>query len=375
VTKQVLVHHTVCACTGMPRQDLEMLFEYRGVTPELRLGSLKTMVPTTKFGETFQYSNLLVMAGGYAAAHALYPKLELGAAFDKAMQKQVFDPLGMKGTTYDFKRAAGADHATPHAFDLAGTISAIPLDDETWVTTVRPAGGQWSSVHDYARVLQLELGKGMLDGKRVVSEANLLERRKPQVRISDELSYGMGLVVGTMNGVPVVTHDGGTAGFTTDYFWLPEHGVGVVIVSNVGASDMFVSAVRRRIYEELFDAEARAETDLARQVAEQKKDAAVQLGQVKLDVDPTWLAPLLGAWSTPGLGRIEVSVHDGKVVVDAGEWRVSAGEKHGTDGTHALETTGAPFAGFELVPEQRDGKPVLVLHHPQHDYVFEKLAR
>jgi CubicO group peptidase (beta-lactamase class C family) len=375
VTKELLVHHTVCACTGMPRQDLEMVFEYRGVTPELRLDSLKTMVPTTRFGETFQYSNLLVMAGGYAAAHAFFPSLKLGPAFDKAMQKQVFDPLGMKDTTYDFARAARADHATPHASDLAGTIAPVSLDDETWVTTVRPAGGQWSSVHDYARVLQLELGKGMLDGKRVVSEANLLERRKPQVRVSDELSYGMGLLVGTANDVPVVTHNGGTAGFSTDYFWLPEHGVGVVIVSNVGGSDVFVGAVRRRIYEALFDGEARAETDLARRVEEHEKDVATELAQVKMDVDPAWLAPLLGAWSTPGLGRVELSVKGGKLIVDAGEWRVAAGEKLGKDGTHAIETTGAPFAGVELVPEQREGKWVLVLHDPQRDYVFEKLAK
>ena len=28
-TRQVLVKHLVCACTGLPRQDLEWLFEYR----------------------------------------------------------------------------------------------------------------------------------------------------------------------------------------------------------------------------------------------------------------------------------------------------------------------------------------------------------
>jgi CubicO group peptidase (beta-lactamase class C family) len=115
VTNALLVRHTVCACTGMPRQDLEMLFEYDGVTPEARIAAMKTMMPTTGFGETFQYSNMLVMAGGYAAAHALFPKLKLGPAFDRAMQEQVFGPLGMKDTTYDFQRATKADHATPHA--------------------------------------------------------------------------------------------------------------------------------------------------------------------------------------------------------------------------------------------------------------------
>ena len=38
--------------------------------------------------------------------------MELGAAYDKAMQTQVFDPLGMKATTFDYARALAGDHAT-----------------------------------------------------------------------------------------------------------------------------------------------------------------------------------------------------------------------------------------------------------------------
>ncbi len=35
-TKKVLVQHLICACTGLPRQDFEWLFEYQGVTPRRR---------------------------------------------------------------------------------------------------------------------------------------------------------------------------------------------------------------------------------------------------------------------------------------------------------------------------------------------------
>ncbi|MBK7077056.1 MAG: beta-lactamase family protein [Myxococcales bacterium] len=374
VTQAMQVRHTACACTGMPRQDLEMLFEYAGVTAEQRLASLATMVPTTKFGETFQYSNLLVMTGGYAAGHAFFPKLGLGAAYDKAMAAQVFAPLGMKDTTYDFKRAAKADHATPHARDAAGAIIAVPLATEAWAPTVRPAGGQWSSVHDYTRVLLLELGRGVVDGKRVVSEANLLARRAPQVKIDDERAYGLGLVVGTTAGVPIVEHDGGTAGFTTSYFWLPEHGVGAVVVVNAGESPL-PDAVARRIRELVFDATPRAATDLAEGVARRRAAIAEEVARLAPTPDPAWLAPLLGAWTAPGLGRIEVRRDAGALVVDAGEWTVRAAERTAPDGTHMLVTTGAPFAGLELVPEDRDGARVLVVHDQQHAYVFTRATK
>ncbi len=49
--------HLICACTGLPRQDLEWLFEYQGVTPAEAMATLGTMQPTSKFGEMFQYSN------------------------------------------------------------------------------------------------------------------------------------------------------------------------------------------------------------------------------------------------------------------------------------------------------------------------------
>ena len=35
-TRRVLVKHLICACTGLPRQDYEWLFQYQGVTPEGR---------------------------------------------------------------------------------------------------------------------------------------------------------------------------------------------------------------------------------------------------------------------------------------------------------------------------------------------------
>ena len=64
-TRQVLIKHLVCACTGMPRQDFEWLFNYRSATPASALALLGTMQPTSRFGEVFQYSNLMAAAAGY----------------------------------------------------------------------------------------------------------------------------------------------------------------------------------------------------------------------------------------------------------------------------------------------------------------------
>src|SRR5665811_1281035 len=109
----------------------------KGSTPESVMKSLGTMVPTSKFGELFQYSNLMAAAGGYAGGHVAYPKLELGAAYDKAMQTLVFDPLGMKSTTFDFAKALRGNHAVPHGLDIDGEAARAPMEENYAVVSAR----------------------------------------------------------------------------------------------------------------------------------------------------------------------------------------------------------------------------------------------
>jgi CubicO group peptidase (beta-lactamase class C family) len=71
-TRQVLVKHLICACTGLPRQDLEWLLQFAGVTPAAALKTLATMQPTSKFGELFQYSNPMAAAGGFVGGHVAF---------------------------------------------------------------------------------------------------------------------------------------------------------------------------------------------------------------------------------------------------------------------------------------------------------------
>ena len=54
LTRQLVLWHSACACSGMPQQDLEGIFEWRGVTPEARIAAMATMAPTAALGATYQ---------------------------------------------------------------------------------------------------------------------------------------------------------------------------------------------------------------------------------------------------------------------------------------------------------------------------------
>ncbi|MCA9674563.1 MAG: beta-lactamase family protein [Kofleriaceae bacterium] len=378
MTQQLQLHHTICACTGMPRQDLEFIFEYAGWDAERRLASMKTMVPTTGFGETFQYSNLLVATGGYVGAHAWAPKKKLGPAYDDAMATLVFKPLGMKSTTFDFKKVAKADHAGPHSRGLTLEYGAIPVAAETALVPLRPAGAAWSSVRDMARFMELELARGKTpDGKQLVTEANLLHRREPQVKINDDDSYGLGLFLSNDHGVQIVHHGGNTLGFTADMFMLPEQDVGVVLLTNGGGANAYRGAVRRRFLEIAFDGEARASDELHAALDRQRESLADLKTQLPEPPDDAWLTARLGAYVDPGLGRIEIT-RKGKVfLLDAGEWQSEVTQLVGKDGVSQLITTRAPLAGLTLRPGEPgdDGRAPLILDAGQHVYTFAPVAK
>lgn len=373
VTRQLTLQHTVCACTGLPRQDMEFLFEFGQGTPEKTVASMRTMKPTTGFGETFQYSNPMVSTGGYVAAHAASADEPLGPAYDHAMKARVFEPLGMSATTFDFAEALAAEHATPHGMDLRSEMAPLPIGVEKALIPVRPAGGAWSSARDMARYIQMELSHGMgPGGKRLISAENLLYRRTPQVKITDDLSYGLGLFVENDHGVPVIHHGGNTLGFTSDLFFLPEHGLGAVILTNAGGANAFRATVKRRFFEILFNGREEARETLTYSLGQREKVYEKILGETNFNPETAWLTSLAGTYRNEALGRVEVRLDGDRATFDAGEWQSPIGQRKGPDGTAKLMLTGAPYAGFELLPGHKDGHPILKLELSQQEYVFEQ---
>jgi CubicO group peptidase (beta-lactamase class C family) len=374
-TKKVLVKNLICACTGLPRQDLEWLFEFRNATPESELALLATMQPTSKFGEVFQYSNLMAAAAGYIGAHLIYPNLELGAAYDKAMQQRIFDPLGMKSTTFDYARALAGNHATPHGDDIDGKPTVANMAINYSIVPARPAGAVWTSAADLIRYVQLELAQGKLpDGKQLVSAENLLIRRAPQISLGEDATYGMGLIVDRTYGVPVVSHGGSMSGFKSNLYFLPDSGIGAVLLTNSDNGGMLLGPFRRRLLEVVFDGKLEAAADVASRAATHK--AALAKDRERLVVPPSLplVAVLAKRYSSKELGDLAVLTQDGVTTFDLGEWKSTVASRKNDDGTTSFITIDPGTDGFEFVVGERAGKRILIIRDGQHEYVFTEVA-
>lgn len=371
-THSILVKHLICACTGMPRQDLEWIFEYGKITPGSSLSLLGSMQPTSKFGELFQYSNLMAAAAGYTGAYVLYPQLELGAAYDRAMQSYVFDPLQMNVTTFDSKRALSGNHATAHSPDADGkSAKALTAINEA-VIPLRPAGGAWSSVRDMLKYVSLELAEGKLpDGHTYISKEPLLERRAPQVYIGKDVSYGMGLMVDTTYGVPVVHHGGDLVGYHSDMMWLPQQGVGAVILTNGDPGWLLRDQIRRKLLEVLFDGRHEADAQLNAGAKSFYSSLAADRKLLTIPADGNESAKLAKRYADSSLGEITVSMSGASTMFDFGEWKSEVASRKNPDGTMSFITIAPGAKGFELTMGSRS-KRTLTMRDAQHEYVFEE---
>jgi len=371
-TRGVLVKHLICACTGMPRQDLEWIFEYGNMTPAGSLALLGTMKPTSKFGELFQYSNLMAAAAGYVGAHVIDPQMEYGAAYDRAMQSYVFDPLQMKATTFEPGRALANNHATAHSPDVDGKPAKAMTAINDAVIPLRPAGGAWSSVRDMLKYVSMELAEGKLaDGTTYISKEPLLERRVAQVHIGKDEVYGMGLVVDTTYGVPVVHHGGDLTGYHSDMIWLPEQNVGAVILTNGDPGWLLRSHLRRKLLEVLFDGRPEAEAKLNADAKSFYSSLAADRKLLTIPADANETAKLGKHYTNPSLGDIAVSTSGASTIFDFGEWKGEVATRKNPDGTISFITTVPGAMGFEFVVGSGP-KRTLTIRDAQHEYVFEE---
>jgi len=375
VTKHVLIKHLVCACTGLPRQDLEWIFGDGGAAPVSSFERLALMTPTSQFGEVFQYSNLMVAAAGYIAASALAPGQEVGAAYDQLMRDRIFAPLGMTNTTFDFAKALGGNHAEPHGDDLQGRTRPARMDLNYTIVPARPAGAVWTSPHDFSRFVLMELTRGRTQqGQQLVSERNLQERYKPQILVGEDVNYGMGLFIDKHEGISVVHHGGDMIGFHSDMIWLPEFGIGATILTNSDSGVFLRGPFLRKLLELVFDGKPEADERLRLSALNRNAEAAKTRELLTMPVPKALAGSLAARYQSPELGLLRVTSKRGALTFTFDHWLSEMALRKNEDGTNSFITISPGAGGFEFVKSGGAGPRVLILRDPQHEYRFTEVG-
>lgn len=376
-TQQVLIKHLVCACTGVPRKDLQWIFNTNPSTPASdTFVQLAATEPTSKFGEVFQYSNLMASAAGYIGGHLVYPDRELGSAYDLAMQNLIFNPLGMNVTTFDMTRAlANPNHASPHGDDVDGHVTLANAAVNYAILPYRPAGAAWSSVDDMIKYVEDELTPGRLpNGTQFISAQNVLARRLPNVPVGEDSYYGMGLMVNNRWGIPVVHHGGDLVGFHSDWLAIPSAGVGAVILTNSDRGADLRDAFMRRVVEVLYDGKPEAAAQVAAAAALDRAEMAKARQRLVVPAAADLASQLASRYVNADLGQIQVMRTGGNVVFNFGSWKSSMASRVNDDKTVSFVTIDPGIVGLAFVAGTREGRRTLTVRDSQHEYVYTEAA-
>lgn len=372
-TDKVLVKHLICACTGVPRQDMEWLFEGEKQTPETVMTTLGTMQPTSGFGELFQYSNPMAAVAGYIGGQVANPGSELGAGYDRAMQTLVFDPLGMRDTTFDYAKAQTGDYAAPHGYDIDHKVRVMGMGLNDTIVASRPAGAAWSTVNDLLKYVRMEIDRGLLpDGGRYIGEAALLQRREPQIALGVDRDYAMALMVDKSDGVAVIDHGGDMGGFHSNMMWWPEQKVGAVILTNADEGVYLRGPLKRRLMELMFDGEPQAEATVAASAKANREGFDAFRKLLQWPADAQAVAGLASRYRNDALGDLMVTRRDGQARFDVGSFGSGVATQPQPDGSLAFVTIDPVAYGFAFVRADKDGVRRLVVRDGQHEYVFDE---
>lgn len=233
-TRDLTIRDALSHRSGLARGDL--MWYLAGFPREEILRRVRYLEPSWGFRAQFGYQNIMYLAAGEAVARVQ------GASWDDQVANRIFKPLGMTASSTSVTALAGRTNvATPHA-EQDSVVVAIPWKN---IDNIAPAGSINSNVMDMTRWLRLQLGKGKLGDRTIISSGNHADMWQPNTHIRLEgpaagymapgaslSAYGMGWFLQDFDGRLAVHHGGNIDGFSAMVAMLPSEQLGVVILTN-----------------------------------------------------------------------------------------------------------------------------------------------
>ena len=243
-------------------------------------------------GEVFSYSN-----SGYALA-GLTAQEATGKSYTELMNELIFQPLGMKSTTFQPTVAMTFPLAVGHTVkpnEKPQVVRPLPQDARLY-----PAGTFYSNLNDLSRFAVAFLNGGKIDEKQIISPAVIEKMSAPhakQLSATDDTSYGYGLFINTERNVHQIWHDGTMTGYVAELKFVPEQKFALIILGNT--NNITLSKTHEKALEMFLNLkpkeEFKAKSALPMTEAEMKK--------------------YVGTYSQPNRWNSEVFIKDGKLFI------------------------------------------------------------
>jgi len=376
-TDRVTIEDLLSHRYGLPRHDWVHLPGDR--SPAELLAPMRYLELSRDMRTHWQYSNL-----GYNALGLLIARVS-GHSYESFIRKRFADPLGMTVSFSLDELEATEGAARCYMIDGDTRLPGLRLPIRTMA-----AGAINTSAADLAKWMRLHLGKGEIDGKRLLPAAVTTEILVPRVHVgaSEHAEFGhghycLGFQTNTYRGDRLVWHGGGWNGWGHLMTVMPDHGIGVVVLTNRSASQvppaLTWSIIDRLRGRDAVDWRARFRKQRDDFIAHMQADKDAREASRHKDTHPAHaVAAYAGDYEHPAYGVMSIEERDGAL---QWSWRGMAAplaHRH-------YETFELPEIVGRLLPDRlsitfltdRDGNIVSLsapLEQLVKDIVFARLA-
>jgi CubicO group peptidase (beta-lactamase class C family) len=329
VTDRVSVTDFLSHRSGLPRHDLAWIGHPGWSRAEL-VRRLRFLPLSKDLREAFQYCNLGYLVAGHAV------EVLTGTSWEDYLRTRLLTPLGMVRSNLSADdMGADPDHATAYE-RRHGVIVPVP---QRPVTALAPAGAINSCAADMARWLLAQLGGGQLDGNTVMSPDTVAHQHQPHMVLPDDQTfpestrhaYGLGWLIGRYRDHRLLEHGGGIDGFQTECMLLPDHGIGVAVMTNTSSS-LMAPVVAYRVLDELLGLEPfdwfsvfKARFDAVMTGIREVRAARRVVADAPL---PRPLSAYAGEYEHPGYGTFTITLDDGTLRPRFGTTDISLAHRH-----------------------------------------------
>ena len=231
---------------------------YSGEFETSQLVDLLSAYEPDENGRAFDYSNLpynllglvidAVEHGGHSAG-----------GWKSVVRNRIIEPLGMHGTTARRSELAYDEIAMPHELGPDGAFHRIRLAKED--ANLHAAGGHFSTAGSLARFVAAHVSGGVVDGRRVFPESMIAlshRRHADQERrfgTFDRDGWAYGWDLARWKDRRMLQRFGAFAGYWSHMSFMPEHDIGVVVLSNGVAPVPAADAMALYVYDRLLGRE------------------------------------------------------------------------------------------------------------------------
>ncbi|RPI58095.1 MAG: serine hydrolase [Chloroflexi bacterium] len=315
-TERMTLRDLVTHRSGLPRHDL--MWYNSPLSRQELFDCMRYLEPNKDFRTYFQYQNLMYMTAGHLVGQLA------DSTWEQVVEERIFRPLEMRCSSFsvdDLQRAA--DFSLPYE-EKKGEVRQIPFRN---IDAIGPAGSINSNLVDMANWVLLHVNNGQFKGQQVISPGNLSQMHTPQMVIQGmpgmdlimkykEIglpSYGMGWFINAYRGHTLIHHGGNIDGFSSLVSFVPDEGVGVVVLTNMNSSFLTYVATFD-LYDRLLslclvDWGPRLKGEMDAMLAAVEKGKEKSEAERRLDAPPSHpLAAYAGVYQHPGYGPFAVTL-------------------------------------------------------------------